>query len=80
MAKLLVGASDFEVECLHRINNFDVLTGDLFDWDIVNVDLVTSNQIKQEIERAFKNRQPYGKVTCWGQRFFHEVNLQIGKI
>jgi len=50
-------ARDFEVELLHGVQRGDVLAGDRLDGDVVNIELVFSNEKKEQVERAFKDRQ-----------------------
>ena len=44
-----------DVQFLERLQIFQVLLRDSFERDIVDVDLVALDQIKQEIERTFEN-------------------------
>ena len=48
-------ARDVDVQFLERLEIFEVLASDALDRDFVNVDLVALDQVKQEIERPFKN-------------------------
>ena len=48
-------AGDLDVQFLERLEIFEVLPRDALERDIVDVDLVALDQIKQEIERTFEN-------------------------
>ena len=48
-------ARDIDVQFLECLEIFEVLAGDPFERDLVNVDLVPLDQIKQQIERTFEN-------------------------
>src|SRR5258708_23159500 len=48
-------ARDIDLQLLESLKVLEVLARDPFDRNIVNVDLVSLDQVKQEIERSFKN-------------------------
>ena len=48
-------ARDVDVQLLEGLEIFEVLAGDPFERDFVNVDLVLLDQVKQQIERTFEN-------------------------
>ena len=51
-----------EIEFPHIVEDLDVLFGDRFDRDIVDIELVFSDEEKQEVERALKNGQFNTKI------------------
>ena len=48
-------AGQLDVQLFERLEILQVLTGDAFERDIVNVDLILFDEIKKEIERPFEN-------------------------
>src|SRR5215475_5906005 len=48
-------ARDVDLQLLERLQIFQVLLGNAFDRDFVNIDLVAFDQVKKEIERALEN-------------------------
>jgi hypothetical protein len=44
---------------VHELNVLNVLLGDLCDWNIKDVDVLTANQVKQQVERPFECLQEY---------------------
>ena len=48
-------AGDIDVQFLEGLQIFEVLPGDALDRDVVDVELIALDQIKQEIERALEN-------------------------
>ena len=48
-------AGDLQVELPHQVDVFDELGGQLGEVDLVNVHLLLLDQIKKQIERAFKD-------------------------
>ena len=51
-------ARDIDVQFLEGLQIFEVLLGDPLERDVVNVELIALDQIKQEVERALKNLEP----------------------
>src|SRR5436190_2187676 len=51
-------ARDLDVQFLESLEIFEVLAGNAFQRDVVNVDLIALGQIKQQIERALENFEP----------------------
>ena len=64
-------ARDFEIEQAHRIYVFDKLLGQTRQIDLVNVHFLLFNQIKEQIERAFKDLEFY--------LIFSHANRRIGR-
>ena len=50
-------AGDLEVELLQGAQDIEVLFGDRLDGDVIDIDLVFPDEEKEEVERAFKDRQ-----------------------
>src|SRR5690606_42157640 len=50
-------AGDVEVELLERVEHVDVLAGDRFDGDVVDIQLVLFDEKEEEVEQALKDRQ-----------------------
>ena len=48
-------ASEFDIQLLERLKIFEVLASDAFKRNVIDVDLILFNQVKQEIERSFEN-------------------------
>ena len=48
-------AGDFEIELAHHLDVFDELRGELGEVDLVNVHLLLLDEIKEQIQRAFKD-------------------------
>src|SRR5205807_3753580 len=48
-------ARDVDLQLFESLEIFKILARDSFDRNIVNIDLVALDQVKQEIERPFKN-------------------------
>src|SRR5437870_2086770 len=48
-------ARDVDLQFLESLEILEVLARDSFDRNIVNIDFVAFDQVKQEIERSFKN-------------------------
>ena len=51
-------ARDIDVQLLEGLQIFEVLLRDPLERDVVNVELVALDQVKEEIERAFENLEP----------------------
>jgi len=47
-------AGDLEIELAHQVNVRDELRGELGEVDLVNVHLLLLDEIKEQVERAFK--------------------------
>src|SRR6185295_11355928 len=50
-------ARDVEVELLHQVDGGKVLRGDQRDRNVVDVQLVFPDEVKQEIERPLEDRE-----------------------
>ena len=50
-------AGEIDVQFRESLKMFEVLASDTFNRDVVNIDLVALDQVKQEIERPFENLQ-----------------------
>ena len=48
-------ARDLQVELAHQVDVFDELGGEFGEVDVVNADLFLFNEVKEQIQRAFKN-------------------------
>ena len=48
-------ARKVDLQFLEGLEIFQVLAGDSFEGNVVDVDLVALDQVKQEVKRAFKN-------------------------
>jgi hypothetical protein len=44
---------DVYVQFAKLLNISEILSCDLGDWNVVNVDVLLANEVKQQVERAF---------------------------
>ena len=47
-------AGDVEVQLLHQVQILHVLAGDRSNGDVVDVDLLATNQVQEEVERSLE--------------------------
>src|SRR5581483_4060346 len=54
-----------DVEFLHQLEVFQILLRDLGDGDVVDVNFVFPDQVKQQVERPLKRLQLHAVVVAW---------------
>ena len=62
-------AGEIEIQLLHQLDRFEVLCGDERDGDIVDVQLVFLDEVKQQIERTLEAVKSDGESVRSGFEF-----------
>ena len=70
-------AGDFQVEQPHGLDVIDELGGQPGEVDLVNINLLLSYQIKEQIERAFEDLEFYRIIGHYGRRIPFAGNADI---